>query len=324
VEHRLVVAVLLFILIPRVSIARDDCGDLLRSASPDDIEATAQALRGLIQKGADLSCSDEGGRTPLMLAVIVGSSDLVEALLKRRPNLNARLYGVYTARMVATVMKKDAISLLLANAGASEEGLPTARLSVAATDGDLDRLKGEIARGACIDCPDPVKGMTPLLHAIDQGHVECVKALLEAKANWTDKDLADPDGLLPLGLAAARGNVEIVTILLDKGAPVDQVSDSATPLMIAGLGGHVGVAEVLIKRGADVNKSDSEGNTPLLYACSLGPLEPRSAGRLEVARTLLRTGRINLQHKNNQSKTAATLARENGLDDMLPLVAPRK
>ena len=52
------------------------------------------------------------------------------------------------------------------------------------------------------------------------GHVECVKALLAAKA---DVNKANKDGLTPLMCVFMNGHVEIVELLLAAGAKKDKV-----------------------------------------------------------------------------------------------------
>ena len=63
-------------------------------------------------------------------------------------------------------------------------------------------------------------GDTALKMASINGHVECVKALLAAKA---DVNKANKDGLTPLMCASRMGRVEIVKLLLAAGAKKDKV-----------------------------------------------------------------------------------------------------
>ena len=74
-------------------------------------------------------------------------------------------------------------------------------------------------------------------------------------------------GWSPLGRAAYEGDIEVMEILLDLGAKVDQRdSDNATPLLSAAMQGHSEIVKILLKRNAKVDLYDNEDNTPLLVA----------------------------------------------------------
>jgi ankyrin repeat protein len=72
-------------------------------------------------------------------------------------------------------------------------------------------------------------------------------------------------GLTPLLFAARQGHVDAATALLDAGADINQRSkgDNTTPLLMAIINGHFDLAKVLIDRGADVTLASDNGVTPL-------------------------------------------------------------
>jgi ankyrin repeat domain-containing protein 50 len=78
----------------------------------------------------------------------------------------------------------------------------------------------------------------------------------------------------PLYLAAINGHVEMVDLLLAKGANVDAESlQGWSPLVAAASRGHLDAAKVLLANGA---KADTYSNThwsPLLAAASHGYVE---------------------------------------------------
>jgi ankyrin repeat protein len=85
--------------------------------------------------------------------------------------------------------------------------------------------------------------------------------------NPGDLDLPDDTGSTPLHLAASYCHVDVVTLLLNKGAKVNARSnDGATALHLAAQEGCADVVNHLLARGAQVNARDRQGRTPLVRA----------------------------------------------------------
>jgi uncharacterized protein len=77
--------------------------------------------------------------------------------------------------------------------------------------------------------------------------------------------VAAQGGLTPLLFAARQGHIDAATALIDAGADVNEPSkgDKTPPLLMAIINGHFDLAKVLIDRGADVKTASSNGVTPL-------------------------------------------------------------
>ena len=84
-------------------------------------------------------------------------------------------------------------------------------------------------------------------------------------------------GLSPLHHAVRQGNIEAVKALLDGGAKIDDTTsvDRTTPLLMATINGQFDVALELIKRGANPNFASTAGMTPL-YATINAQWAPKS------------------------------------------------
>jgi ankyrin repeat protein len=72
-------------------------------------------------------------------------------------------------------------------------------------------------------------------------------------------------GLTPILFATRQGHLDAVKVLLDAGADINQVSagDRTTPLLMAVINGHYDLAKYLVERGADVKRASENGVTPL-------------------------------------------------------------
>uniref|UniRef100_A0A1I7U7E2 ANK_REP_REGION domain-containing protein n=1 Tax=Caenorhabditis tropicalis TaxID=1561998 RepID=A0A1I7U7E2_9PELO len=85
----------------------------------------------------------------------------------------------------------------------------------------------------------------------------------------------------PLQVAVEGGKLETCQQLVDKGAQIENPSDTKTVLHSAAQYGHETIARFLIQQGVTIDKRDEKGRTALDLACELG--------RKEVARVLLET-----------------------------------
>jgi len=105
--------------------------------------------------------------------------------------------------------------------------------------------------------------------------------------------VAAQGGLTPLLLAAREGHVEAVKVLLDAGADVNQVSagDRTSPLLIATINGHFDLALMLLEKGADAQAAAENNATPLYAAlnCEWAPksLYPQPKAQLNQKATYL-------------------------------------
>ncbi|MFD0862375.1 ankyrin repeat domain-containing protein [Sungkyunkwania multivorans] len=73
-------------------------------------------------------------------------------------------------------------------------------------------------------------------------------------------------GYSPLTLACYYNNVEVASYLIAHAEDINGSSKMGTPLMAATYKGDVEIVRMLLKKGADPNISDPNGTTALIYA----------------------------------------------------------
>jgi ankyrin repeat protein/HEAT repeat protein len=183
-------------------------------------------------------------------------------------------------------------------------------LQLAASKGHVKVMRLLIDHGADVNARasgDP--RFTPLAEAAASREPEAVKMLLDAgakpegfplgRACWlgrqeTAKLLLDA-GVNPdagLSEAALGGHVELMRLLLDRGANVNAKSEGGhTALHNAALQGGLKAVELLLQSGADPNIANDDGETPLPRAIS-------GDGDIERVKALVKAGaRLDLANK---------------------------
>jgi hypothetical protein len=134
---------------------------------------------------------------------------------------------------------------------------------------------------------------TPLKAAIQNGRLDLVQLLLQARAHVNDHD--SRHALSSLNLAARSGLLKIVQLLLDAGAEVNESPrefHQETALQTAARAGSIEIVQLLLSYGADVNSH---------YISHGGHWDPETAlqcatssGYLEITQLLLFHGAVDV------------------------------
>ncbi len=195
-------------------------------------ENNMELFQLLLQHGADISCRDTDGRSPLFCAKQAKRDEMVDALRK----LGAKDSKASKALIEATNVDEAA---------------------------KIDMEK--ITELVNFEDADVNAGYAPLCNAIDSGSYELAQFLLDKGANVNGYG---GNNFTPLHRAAILGHADVANLLLNRGADVDIVGGvwHGTPLHEAAANGHIAIAETLLERGADINHQDKDGYTPLMRA----------------------------------------------------------
>jgi ankyrin repeat protein len=190
---------------------------------------------------------------------------------------------------------------------------PADEIHDAVRSGDLAKVKALLKSHAdWLNSPDQNQ-KTPLHLALESGHIDMARYLIEQGA---DINLKDKDKASPLHNAAYLGNLEILNLLLKKGASSLNEGNfrGQTPLHFACEKGHPKVATRLLDAGADIEAGDMLGRTPLMVTSM--------SRNMEVVQILIKRGAdINAGVKRGPATyTVLTVSAMYGFDDLVDLL----
>ncbi|OTA99657.1 hypothetical protein M426DRAFT_27331 [Hypoxylon sp. CI-4A] len=237
-----------------------------------------QVIKEIVSSPKDVSINafdvNHQSMTALMYAVSNESKEAVKLLLTRKDidvgleqpdhyRTNALLFAIINGQY-------ELVEILLDDGRVSIESMDSSRhtaLSLAAMSGYSSIVKLLLDRGANPDAGD-VYGGPPLLRAIDQNSLECVRLLVDHGVDYRFKDFLGR-GILH---ACAINSRSMVLRYLLKELDLDpniQGDGGETPLHDAVERNSDAVARILLEYGARTDVEDKTGRTPLRKARDL-------------------------------------------------------
>jgi ankyrin repeat protein len=190
------------------------------------LNGSAGVIARLLDAGVDPDTADPTGETALMTAARTGVPEAMRVLLDRGARVDAREPEFQqTALMIAAREGHAAAVRLLLERKAD----PNAQTRKGPTPNFVPPCKGTgcgsegvgINRGGVPDRGRRLEakgGMTPLLYAARDGHVDVARLLVAAGA---DVELPDANGIRPLLTAALNNQLEVARFLVDARADVN-------------------------------------------------------------------------------------------------------
>ena len=285
-------------------------------------------LSYLTENGADVNARTYDGRIPLMIATARGyikvamylidhgaevhdrtaalhnavhcsctdpsSCEILSCMIENGGDVNAKTFGNRTPLMTAAEKGQIKVVTYLIEHGVR---------STNSTTSDYVNLRddnGQTALHHAVQCFDPVSceilscliehggdvnstydNCTPLMIAAERGQMKLVTFLIEHGANLDRRD-KDDQTALHYAVCGSDVSCEILSYLIEHGAEINAFTrhDNCTPLMFACKYGHLNAVSSLIEHGAKVNLQDAIGNTAVHYALSCSNGSPEVLSRL--------------------------------------------
>ncbi len=221
---------------------------------------SAAVVTRLIDAGADVNAKEaEWGQTPLIFAAAQNRVEAIKALMARGADANISTSVIDVPHRNALDRAASARQKkVLESFGVGPERQPTASQVQAAA-----QAARELFLSGKIPPPDPNEKE-------------------DDRRNFNPEEINPPvatkGGLTALLHAAREGHLDAARALIDGGADVNKVGagDGTSPLLIAVLNGQFDMAMLLIERGADPNVAASGNGASPLWAAVNTQWQPRT------------------------------------------------
>ncbi|XP_016296461.1 ankyrin-3-like isoform X17 [Sinocyclocheilus anshuiensis] len=227
-------------------------------------------VKELVNNGANINTQSQNGFTPLYMAAQENHLDVVKFLLDNGSSQSIATEDGFTPLAVALQQGHDqVVSLLLENDTKGKVRLPALHIAARKDDTKAAALLLQNDHNADVESKMMVNrttesGFTPLHIAAHYGNINVATLLLNRGAAVDFKARND---ITPLHVASKRGNANMVRLLLERGARIDaKTKDGLTPLHCGARSGHEQVVEMLLDRGAPILSKTKNGLSPLHMA----------------------------------------------------------
>jgi ankyrin repeat protein len=249
----------------------------------------ADVVQVLLAAGSSPAALTSTGVTALHMAADAGNAQVISALLAKGADVNAKdRYSERTPLMFAAARNRvEAVRVLLAG-GADWKATTTVvdyneRAKTDRTDSQLRQLRVDAVRGVRNAAAPPADasggggggggraqgagGGGGGGGAAGGGGGQTAQVQNTTPQSY-DETVGKQGGLGALHYAARDGHADVVRMLLDAGADVNQLTagDRSTPLLVAVINGNFDLAAMLLERGANPTIASEDGVAPLFAA----------------------------------------------------------
>ncbi|XP_064597372.1 ankyrin repeat and KH domain-containing protein 1-like isoform X2 [Liolophura sinensis] len=226
------------------------------------VQGHTEVVRELIKAGSDVTSVNNGKETPLHIACLKGFTEITRVLIEAGSDLCATKgkLGVEPIHLAAFGGHIEVLTLLL-NAGIN---INTAKLDngrtplhIAAIHNCVDFVEALIANGCDLDpiSSENEEAKTPLLKAVELGHVEIAKKLVAAGA---DTNRGDRWSVTPLLTVMLQGKAAIAKMLIQAGCDVNLASRNGVTPFTASLRNAADLTMFLVEANCKLTFTDKE------------------------------------------------------------------
>ena len=193
------------------------------------------------------------------------------------------------------------------------------------TEGSLESFKESITPDlqpvlkARLLSPRVPRYQSPLVGAVQNNKKDVLVYLLDTYEVNIEQETSTViegghpvEGATPLWTASTLGHLDIVKVLIERGANIEHTTDSrSSPLRGAAFDGHMDVVAYLIEKGADIDKPNQVGQSPLTIAAAMK--------QIDTVKYLIENG-ANVHHKGHNGDMPLHVAVESGSSDVTKIL----
>ena len=268
-------------------------GEDIHQVNRDGINSIMQAslgsgdcetVRWLIEQGVDVNHSDKDGSTAVHCAAQKGNLDVLKLLHNSETNIHQ-------------VDNKGNNSILYALWGT----------------GDYDIVRWLVEQGVDVNHSND-DGFSAVHCAAEKGNLNVLKLLHNSEVN-IHQVLSNGKNSIMSALFG-NGDYETVRWLVEQGLDVNHSNkDGFTAAHCAALKGNLNVLKLLHNSGANIQQQNNRGKNSIMFALS-------GTGDSDTVRWLLEQG-VNVNHSNKDGLTAVHYAAQQGNVNVLKLLQHR-
>ena len=272
-----------------------------------------------------LDTTDSSGRTALSYAAETGGVRMVKTLLERGPSEINRKDTMRKMPIIYAITEgHEDVALQFLETGKLDtrpsDEWGRSILSYAAEQGQLQLLEVVLKKMKVNpDTDKSSRGLTPLMFAAGNGHLQATRLLLRGGAQV---HLMDYNGQTPFIHAAKNGHDNVFQLILEQSVTDPHVlhykdDKGHTALSHAAKNGHHDVVNRLLGFDeSDPNSRTTEkhnsGRTPLSFAAA--------TGHAFIVQSFVSSNRVDVAIMDDQGRTALSYAAENGFLEVLKIL----
>ena len=293
-----------------------------------------KSVKLLLENNANANQHDKNGHTPIQTAIIYGGDfQVIEALIEKTDLLKEDKNGQNVLHVAVKFHQVDVINLILGHeqvaaliASVSEDGFTPLHLAVSL--GHLDTVESFLNK-LSIDITTTVSNGKNVLHlAAMTNNLALMVLLLKSKDASCLINQPDSQMITPLHDAARCGQLNQVTLLLDKGAMASITSDGYSPLHYACQEGHLTVAKKLLERHPFQKDLATKNKSTALH---LAALKGHAAivkflldSGVPITHNILQASFLDLAILYKHSTVASEAVKHDRWEECLDLVSPMR
>nr|XP_023013531.1 serine/threonine-protein phosphatase 6 regulatory ankyrin repeat subunit A-like isoform X1 [Leptinotarsa decemlineata] len=242
----------------------------------------------LLNHKADTSLRDNRGFTPLHYAIAGGNVEGVQMLLDNEQKLqeqkcqnidgikrmiNKCSVDIMPLHLAAKLGNIEILRMIMPHCEdvnvRTNQGITP--LVLAAREGHVQCVHFLLRFGAKVALADNINFMTPVHYSAKNGHSQCLTMLLHNSEDQNVVNMLDRQHRTALMLSVSGNHIDCVQTLLKCGADPNIVdTDEHSCLFRAVVNGHDGVVQLLLSNNAKVQTTDVNGKTVLHLAAACG------------------------------------------------------